>query len=222
MKDRKLTVHRTAARILLNRRIPQEYASFLRSLFSVGDWFVTITFRDRFQDSGTRFAKPSESNGKSTNPSSKLPPDPRIAAWEPDSRNRREPGPPVRDAALREIGHWLFELGWEAAGRSRQEIFARLADGMQDRERRNFAKRVCRGCLYCEVMKNPVVYAISFEIERVATSAIGWVIAEEFGRAGGRWHVHLLIRGATHLRRKRWWKKAFDRFGRSRIEPIYG
>lgn len=49
---------------------------------------------------------------------------------------------------------------------------------------------------------------------------IGWIIAEEFGRAGGRYHCHLLISGVSHLWRRWWWDEAFRRFGRSRIEPF--
>jgi len=51
-------------------------------------------------------------------------------------------------------------------------------------------------------------------------SSIGWVIAEEFGRIGGRWHCHLLISGVSRLRRRFWWSEAFRRFGRTRIEPF--
>lgn len=50
--------------------------------------------------------------------------------------------------------------------------------------------------------------------------AIGWIIAEEFGRAGGRYHCHLLIAGVGHLQRRFWWSVAFERFGRTRIEPF--
>lgn len=49
---------------------------------------------------------------------------------------------------------------------------------------------------------------------------IGWIIAEEFGRVGGRYHCHLLIAGVARLPRRFWWKVAFDRFGRTRIEPF--
>jgi hypothetical protein len=49
---------------------------------------------------------------------------------------------------------------------------------------------------------------------------IGWVLAEEFGRLGGRWHCHLLICGVSHLQRRFWWSEAFRRFGRTRIEPF--
>ena len=122
---------------------------------------------------------------------------------------------------MREIEHWLLELGWEAAGRTRQEIFDRLADGLAGKERRDFARRICRKCLCCAVLEDPVTFSFFCEIHKIAGAAIGWVIAEEFGRAGGRWHVHLLVRGAQHIRRKKWWKRAFLRFGRNRIEPIH-
>src|SRR5581483_1640804 len=49
---------------------------------------------------------------------------------------------------------------------------------------------------------------------------IGWILAEEFGRAGGRWHCHLLICGVSHLQRRFWWSEAYRRFGIARIEPF--
>ena len=51
-------------------------------------------------------------------------------------------------------------------------------------------------------------------------NTIGWVLAEEFGRQGGRWHCHLLISGVSHLSRRFWWQEAFRRFGRTRIDPF--
>jgi hypothetical protein len=215
----------------------QEYGAFLHTLFSIGDWFVTLTFRDRHQDSEPEVPgnensakKPHRRNRDCENETTKYPADPRLETWEPDSKYRRKPGPPVRDGALREIEHWLLGLGFEAAGHNRQEIFDRLADGLSGRERRNFAKALSngsltkgylsKGCLICALLKDPVTFAFYCHVRKIATRAIGWVIAEEFGRIGGRWHVHLLIRGVQHLRRKKWWKRAFVRFGRSRIEPI--
>lgn len=49
---------------------------------------------------------------------------------------------------------------------------------------------------------------------------IGWTLAEEFGRIGGRWHCHLLVSGVSHLRRRFWWAEAFRRFGRTDIKPF--
>lgn len=49
-------------------------------------------------------------------------------------------------------------------------------------------------------------------------SHVGWVIAEEFGALGGRWHCHGLICGVSHLSRRFWWAEAYRRFGRTRIE----
>ncbi len=51
-------------------------------------------------------------------------------------------------------------------------------------------------------------------------SRAGWVIAEEFGALGRRWHCHLLICGVSHLQRLFWWAEAFRRFGRTTIEPF--
>lgn len=234
LRDLKDVVERLAANSRLRRQIVQEYGAFLRMLFGIGDWFVTLTFRDRHQDSCRNTHKPPDDpkssfpngkrkvHGNSQSQATGCPPDPRLGTWEPDSKYRRDPGPPVRDAALREIEHFLLELGWEAAGHTRQELFDRLADGLSGSERKNFAKKLCRKCLCCALLDDPVTFPMYYEVHEVATTAIGWVIAEEFGRVGGRWHVHLLVTGVTHLRRKKWWKRAFVRFGRSRIEALHG
>lgn len=51
-------------------------------------------------------------------------------------------------------------------------------------------------------------------------SQVGWVVAEEFGALGGRWHCHGLVCGVSHLSRRFWWAEAFRRFGRTTIEPF--
>jgi len=220
-----------AANSRLRNQLVQEYGAFLRTLFGIGDWFVTLTFRDRRQDSVPVPATSGEPRSDTSEKQRELPTtakdarrypiDPRLECWEPDSRYRKEPGPPVRDAALREIEHWLLELGWEAAGRKRQEIIGALAQGLDGRERADFLRVLTKRCLLCELYNDPVTLSFFYEVQKLATRVVGWVISEEFGRAGGRWHVHLLIRGVQHLRRKKWWKRAFRRFGRSRIEPIH-
>jgi hypothetical protein len=53
-----------------------------------------------------------------------------------------------------------------------------------------------------------------------ASGLIGWLIAEEFGSFGGRFHCHLLIAGVKNQGRRFWWAEAFRRFGRTRIEPF--
>jgi hypothetical protein len=58
------------------------------------------------------------------------------------------------------------------------------------------------------------------DLQANAGRTIGWVIAEEFGALGGRWHCHGLICGVSHLRRRFWWQEAFRRFGRTTIEPF--
>jgi len=58
------------------------------------------------------------------------------------------------------------------------------------------------------------------DIEAHAGRPLGWVIAEEFGALGGRWHCHGLICGTSELERRFWWREAFRRFGRTRIEPF--
>jgi len=55
-------------------------------------------------------------------------------------------------------------------------------------------------------------------IQKQAERQVGWVIAEEFGQIGGRYHCHLLITGVKHLSRDYWRREAYRRFGRTRIE----
>ena len=57
-------------------------------------------------------------------------------------------------------------------------------------------------------------------VQRQAPKPIGWVIAEEFGRLGGRWHCHMLVSGVGNIHRKFWWQEAFRRFGYTKIEPF--
>lgn len=223
LKDKKLHVERLADERRLRAQMTMEYGGFLGTVFSPRDWFATFTFRDRHQDADKILEKSKKmgSRGFGRNQITTYSRDPRLDSWEPDSKNRRKPGPPVRDAALREIKHFLMELGWEAAGHTRQELFNMLAEGLTGSARRNLAKTVCRKCLCCALLEDPLAFPCFYEVLEVATTSIGWVIAEEFGRAGGRWHVHLLIRGVQSLRRKKWWRRAFLRFGRSRIEAIH-
>ena len=228
LRDKRRKVERIAANRKRTKELLPAYAAFLRTLFSLEDWVVTITFRDQYQDS-VCYSIPGET--KKLHPwapfrrevsYSLLESDPRLTNWVPDSRFRKKPGPPVRDAALREIYHFLLELGWEAAGHSRQEMFDRLAEGLEGKVRRGFAKYLCRRCLCCELFNDPVTLSFFFKAEAIATTQIGWVIAEEYGNVSGRWHLHLLIRGVHHLRRRKWWRRSFVRFGRTRIEPLHG
>jgi hypothetical protein len=59
-----------------------------------------------------------------------------------------------------------------------------------------------------------------FDLQIAADKPIRAMIAEEFGRIGGRYHAHALVAGVAHLRRDVWWKEAFRRFGRTRISPF--
>jgi len=54
----------------------------------------------------------------------------------------------------------------------------------------------------------------------VGAKHIGWLLAEEFGRLGGRYHCHLLVSGVLNQLRKFWWREAHRRFGRSQIKPF--
>jgi len=55
-------------------------------------------------------------------------------------------------------------------------------------------------------------------IQRHAGKQIGWVIAEQFGRLGGRYHCHVLVTGVRRLSRDFWRREANRRFGYTRIE----
>jgi hypothetical protein len=57
-----------------------------------------------------------------------------------------------------------------------------------------------------------------FDLQTAADRPIRWMIAEEFGDIQGRYHCHALIAGVAHLRRDEAWQKAFERFGRTKIE----
>jgi hypothetical protein len=232
LKDRRIVVEKKANQIRRAREVVSDYGNFLAEHYSVGDWFVTITFRDRHKELEIDPKRPGQprkfqavkhyrDSKPSKNGLSMYEPDPRLKSWEPSSRNRVEPGPPVRDVALREIEHWLLELGWEAGNRRRQEIFDWLAEALAPIERRELARKLCGNCLCCALLEKDRFAKQFQELRLVATNAIHWTIAEEFGRVGGRWHVHLLVKGVSHLRRMKWWKRAFIRFGRTRIEAIH-
>ncbi|MGC9995683.1 MAG: hypothetical protein ABSE79_10200 [Terriglobia bacterium] len=58
------------------------------------------------------------------------------------------------------------------------------------------------------------------DIQQEAGMPIQWMLAEEFGKAGGRFHCHGAVGGVKRLNRRFWWAEAFRRFGRTRIEPF--
>jgi hypothetical protein len=55
-------------------------------------------------------------------------------------------------------------------------------------------------------------------VQRDVGQPIGWVIAEEAGRLGGRYHCHVLVTGVKRLSRDFWGREANRRFGYTRIE----
>jgi hypothetical protein len=57
-------------------------------------------------------------------------------------------------------------------------------------------------------------------LQRQAGHPIGWMIAEEFGRLGGRWHCHALLTGVSCLDRKQAWITAGSRFGFTNVVPF--
>jgi hypothetical protein len=58
------------------------------------------------------------------------------------------------------------------------------------------------------------------EVQPSTGKPVGWVLAEEFGGRGGRFHCHLLVTGVRRLHRRFWWSEGFWRFGRTQIEPF--
>lgn len=58
------------------------------------------------------------------------------------------------------------------------------------------------------------------DMQKMAARPVGWMVAEEFGVLAGRFHCHALVTGVWELPRSFWWKEAFRRFGRTRIEPF--
>lgn len=58
------------------------------------------------------------------------------------------------------------------------------------------------------------------DLQEAAGNPIKAMVAEEFGRIGGRYHCHLLVGGVAHLRRDEWRKRAFEQFGRTLINPF--
>jgi hypothetical protein len=57
------------------------------------------------------------------------------------------------------------------------------------------------------------------DLEHEAGQSIGWIVAEARNERGGGLHFHALVSGVAHLRRKKWWRRAFQDFGRSQILP---
>ena len=57
-------------------------------------------------------------------------------------------------------------------------------------------------------------------LQRAASKPIGWVIGEEFGGLGWRYHCHVLVSGVGDLYRKFWWAEAFRRFGITLLVPF--
>jgi len=58
------------------------------------------------------------------------------------------------------------------------------------------------------------------DVARSTGRPVGWVLAEEFGSLGGRYHCHQVMCGTEKLYRRFWWSEAFRRFGRSEISPF--
>lgn len=56
------------------------------------------------------------------------------------------------------------------------------------------------------------------DVQKLAGHPIGWIISEEFGGLGGRWHWHILVAGVSGLHRRFCWLEAQRRFGYTRIE----
>jgi hypothetical protein len=57
------------------------------------------------------------------------------------------------------------------------------------------------------------------ELETAAKKRIGYILVLDYGNVSGRLHAHALVSGVGHLDRRVWWEKAYQRFGRTSIEP---
>jgi hypothetical protein len=77
-----------------------------------------------------------------------------------------------------------------------------------------------RGDAPCSDAAIKVIEEWLADLDAHAGKPIGWLIAEEFGALGERWHCHGLVAGVSHLHRKFWWAEAFRRFGRTKIAPF--
>src|SRR5690348_11905862 len=58
------------------------------------------------------------------------------------------------------------------------------------------------------------------QLRREAGQPIAWVLAEDFGNATGRFHAHALVAGVEGVPMHPWWTRAFNRLGRTKIEPF--
>lgn len=98
-----------------------------------------------------------------------------------------------------------------------------LATHVETEHRLIFDRSSLRSSLFGNPPRDLVLRRITewlSELEENAGRRIGWMLAEEFGRTGGRWHCHGLVTGVAHLRRDDAWRELFSRFGRARIEPF--
>ncbi len=60
------------------------------------------------------------------------------------------------------------------------------------------------------------------ELEDAAGRSIAWVIAEDLGAVGHHLHFHILVSNVGHLDMRVWWRIAFQRFGRTKIDWAHG
>jgi hypothetical protein len=58
------------------------------------------------------------------------------------------------------------------------------------------------------------------DLECAARRAIGWALVVELSPLALCYHAHILIAGVSNLHRTFWWRKAFQRFGRSEVRPF--
>jgi hypothetical protein len=114
LPDRVRDTERMQIDFARRQELASAFGSWIAQSLGPWDWFINpITFRDRHPDL-ERDPKTGEPRlyrvAKQRGPISVLVDDPRLKSWEPDSRGRRSPGPPVPDRALAEIKDWLFDL----------------------------------------------------------------------------------------------------------------
>lgn len=55
-------------------------------------------------------------------------------------------------------------------------------------------------------------------VEKLSPHLVSWVLSEEWGNIGGRFHCHALVSHVNEVNRRFAWSIAFERFGRTKIE----
>jgi hypothetical protein len=119
LPDRADDVEREQDNFERRQELAAAFGDWVANSLGPWDWFINpVSFRDRHPDF-ERNPKTGEPRKYRATVSIGLVrlfvADPRLKGWKPDSRGRRDPGPPVPDKALAEIKDFLLDVQ-EAAG----------------------------------------------------------------------------------------------------------